>query len=163
VSQIGDTARVAVILADYAAVDALQKVNFLGAGWQVTGIDPQTGSTAPQALGLLVDVHPDHIGDSFALEAALYDDSQKLVEVPGPAGQPQALRIAQIFTVERPVIPGHPANTWAHLQLVVNFGGGIPLAANARYTWRVRIDGDEGHVWETSFYVVGTPQGPVIG
>jgi len=163
VSEIGDTARVAVILADYAAVDAVQKVNILGAGWLVTGIEPQTGSTAPQALVLMVDVDPAHIGDSFTLEAALYDESQQLVQVPGPAGQPQSLRIGHVFTVERPLVPGHPAANWSHTQLVVNFAGGIPLAGNALYTWRVRIDGDEDHTWATSFYVAGTPQGPVIG
>lgn len=165
-SAIADTARVAVVLADYAQADAIQKVNVLGAGWQVTGIDPNTGNTAPQTLLVVVDISPDHAGENYALEAALYDDAGELVLVPGPTGQLIPLRIGQTVTAEPPVFPGRqvpPRLLWSHAQMVLSFPGGLTLAVGRAYTWRVRIDGDDSRNWGATFFVTGPPAAPVLG
>ena len=47
---LGDAARINLLLSDYAAADAANKINVLGLGWQVTRILPETGLTAPHAL-----------------------------------------------------------------------------------------------------------------
>ena len=76
------------------------------------------------------------------------------------------LRIGQSIVAEAPVFPGQfvPKNAlWAHTQFTVNFPGGLPLMAGATYTWRVRLDGDDSHVWATTFHVAGNPPPPVIG
>ena len=165
-SAIADTARVAVLLADYAQADTVQKINMLGAGWQVTGLDPSTGITAPQTLVVMIDIAPPHAGETYALEAALYDDGGDLVLVPGPTGNLIPLRIGQSVTAEPPVFPGRQVpkgSLWAHQQMVLSFPGGLALAAGRAYTWRVRIDGDESRDWGITFFVAAAPASPVIG
>jgi hypothetical protein len=145
--------------------DSAGKVNILGAGWQVTAIDPQTGATAPHAVVVSIDVAPEYYGDEFALEAALYGPTGELAEVPSPTGT-APLRIGQNVVANKPMIPGQALPNkilWAHSQLVLNFPGGLALAAGAAYTWRVRIDNDDSRGWAATFFVAGPPQGPVIG
>jgi len=163
VSAVAESARVNLFLADFANVDAIGKINCLGVGWQATGIDPATGNTAPQTVVLLVDVPPAHIGETYAMEVALYDDANELVQVPGPIGELQALRIGQPVQVGRSVVPGVAAAGWSHFQLVIHFAVGLPLAPGREYTWRARIDGDTGYAWSTSFHVAAAPVGPMIG
>ena len=166
-SAIGDSARVNVLLADFALADAINKLNVLGIGWAVTGIDPRTGATAPQSVVVMIDVPPDHYGASFTIGLQLRDSAGGLVELPGPAGQLQALRVAQIARVEEPMMPpglGVPRNTlWAHSQVVFTLVNGLPLRGDEFYTWHVEIDGEERPTWATSFYVAAPPAAPVIG
>jgi hypothetical protein len=166
VSEITASARVSILLADYSAVDGVNKVNALGLGWQVTGIDPETGNTAPQTVVAFVDVAPQHVGESYAFELALYDDTDALVRLPGLTGELEALRIGQSVVVERPVVAGHavpPGAMWSHAQVLVNFPAGLALTPGRAYTWRVRIDNDDDRVWNASFYVAGARPGPVRG
>lgn len=165
-SALAETARVSVVLADFGQADAVNKVHILGAGWQITGLDPQTGNTAPQTLIVFVDISPDHHNETYALEAALYDESGELVQVPGPTGQLMPLRIGQSVTAEPPLFPGRgipSKSVWSHAQMVLNFPGGVALASGRAYTWRVRIDGDVDSDWAISFFVAGAPPSPVIG
>ena len=74
-SAIAETARVSILLCDFAMVDRANKVNMLGAGWQITGLDRSTGSTAPHSVVVMVDVAPEHFGDSFAFELSLHEAS----------------------------------------------------------------------------------------
>jgi hypothetical protein len=163
-SQIGDAARVSVLLADYALTDAINKVNVLGAGWAVTGLEPQTGMTAPQCLVVLIDVPPAHYGESFTVGIQLRDSSGGLVEMPGPAGQLQPLRIAQISRVEEPTVPGVPRGIlWAHSNFVFSLVNGLPLRPDEMYTWHVEIDGEERSHWAASFFVAAPVPPPVVG
>ncbi|MGB8382995.1 MAG: hypothetical protein WCG47_17395 [Dermatophilaceae bacterium] len=43
------------------------------------------------------------------------------------------------------------------------FAGGLPLAPNQGYTWRIKIDHDTRDEWTEKFYVFTADPGPVIG
>ncbi len=165
--ELRDAARVAVVLADYAAVDAINKVNILGAGWTVAGQDLATGATPPQTLVVLIDVPPEFYGTDFTVSLQLLNQTGEVVQLPGPVGVPQALRVAQIVRAEEPLFaPG--ANIprgviWPHSQLIFNLQNGLPLPPNQLYTWTVEIDGEHHDAWSASFYVPGPPPGPVVG
>ncbi|MEV4266391.1 hypothetical protein [Kribbella sp. NPDC049584] len=159
-------ARVNVLVADYAAADAAGKLNVVGGAWQVTGIQAESGLTGPVSLVVTIDLPPRFYGEEFTVEFALLDDAGNLVQVPGPTGGMIPLRIGQSVVAEKPAIPGQyvPEKTlWSRTQAISTFPNGLPLRAGAAYTWSVRIDGDDAHVWKTGFYVVGAPPGPVIG
>lgn len=166
-SEIAQTARVSIVLADYARPDGAGKLSILGAGWQVTALETATGQTAAFTLIVTVDVHPKHYGQEYALEIALLNDqSGELVEAPGPGGVPGPVRISQITPAEATVVAGQfvPARRlWSRSQSTINFAAGIPLVAGLTYRWQVRIDGDEDRVWETTFHVAGPAPDPVIG
>jgi hypothetical protein len=164
VSGISDNARVKVLLADFANQDAVGKVNLIGANWSITGIQPP-GMTPPQTLVVLVDVPSRFHGEDFALSMTLFDDAGDPVDVPGPTGEMQPLRVQQLVRAERPVIPGAnvPPDAPGSVQVILNFGGGIPLSSGRTYYWRVEIDTNTNPQWETSFYVVGPPPAPVVG
>ncbi len=105
-SDIAETARVSVMLCDFAMADSAQKINALGAGWQVTGLDRNTGSTAPHTVVVMVDVAPEHFGEQYAVELGLYDASGNVVVVPGPTGEPTPLRIGRNVVADRPMFHG---------------------------------------------------------
>jgi hypothetical protein len=165
-SEIADDARVTLLLADYAVADAVKKVNILGAGWQLAGLQQNTGMTSPQTVVVFVDLPPQHNNEQFAMSLTLLDESGQAVEVPGPTGEQQPLRISQLCKAEEPVFPGQnvPSNVvFSHLQWVVQFAGGIPLPPSQLYTWQVEIDGNAPKAWAASFYVPGPKPKPVLG
>jgi hypothetical protein len=164
VTEISENARVKVLLADFANQDAAGKVNLLGANWLVTAIQP-TGMTPPQTLVVLVDVPSRFHGEDFAVSVTLLDEAGQPVNVPGPTGEMQRLRVQQLLRAERPVIPGAnvPPKVSGRVQVILSFNAGIPLAPGRQYRWRVEIDGNTNPQWEANFYVVGLPPEPVIG
>lgn len=166
-SRVADLARVAVVLSDYAAADAAGKTNILGAGWAVTAVNPETGTVPPQTLVVLLDFPPELYGEDFSLSIALRDETEDPVQLPGPAGVLQPMRIGQILRVEEPTFmpgAGIPRNkVWAHAQTAFNLSNGLPLPANQMYTWTVEIDGTQKPEWAASFFVAGPPPSPVIG
>lgn len=122
--------------------------------------------TAPQSVVVMVDLPPHHYNEDFALAVALLDQSGEPVQVPGPTGEPQTLRISQLAKAEEPVFPGHSvprALVPSHVQMVINFAGGLSLVPAQLYTWQVEIDGDAKPSWQASFFVAGPSPGPVIG
>lgn len=166
-SEIADSARVAIFLADYAGNDAANKVNALGAGWSLTGLNPATGLTAAWSVVAMVDVPPKFYNDDFAIALTLRDPTGRAVEIPGVTGTPQTVQVAQNVHVDEPSFP--PGTyvprgiAWSHLQLIMNFGNGLPLAPGHLYTWTLEIDGVRRDQWATSFFVVGPPPPPVFG
>jgi hypothetical protein len=159
---ITDDARVSIILADYANQDAVQKINILGGGWQITAVGPN-GLTAEQAVVVFIEVPPQYRGDQFAAGLSLVNEAGDPVQFPGPDGQLQALRIQQLVRVDPPVTPGvHiPGHVPSRAQLVTRLGNGLPLAPGQLYTWIFEIDGNPKA--SISFFVAGPPPGPVIG
>jgi len=143
-SEISDTARVSVLLADFANVDGSGKLNLIGGGVAITVIDPQTGQTAPLSLVVLAAVDPKFVGQQYALEIGLYaDDDGQLVTLPGPVAS-SPMRIAQPVSVQSPTgQPGAylpPGSVWPATQMIVNFSGGLALSAGRAYEWRATID-----------------------
>jgi hypothetical protein len=164
---IADDVTVAIIVADYAAADASSKVNILGGGWQVTGLTA-TGLTPGQALAVLVDVPAKYRGEQFALGVTLINEANEPVMLPsvaGPTGEPQAVRMQQLMTVDPPIVPGlHlPPNVPSRVQMIIHLPNGLPLPPNQLYRWEVEVDGNKKPHWQASFYVAGPPPGPVLG
>ncbi len=159
-SEIAEAATATIVLADYAAVDASNKVNLLGAGWTITQII-QTGATAPHAVVVFIDVPAKFYGQMVPVSLMLLDDAGRPVE---PPGNPP-IRIAQLAKVERPQLPGIylPDDLPARIQVVMAFPMGIPLERGRKYKWQLEIDSATKPDWETWFCVAGPPPQPVIG
>lgn len=169
-SVVAERSRVAVILADHAAADSSGKVNALGMGWAVSGNNSQTGLTAPQAVVVFIDSPPELYGEEFALTLTLRDEDGEPVELPGPPGAGGTMRVSQAARVEEPVFPpgaGIPRRMlWAHTQVILNLGNGLPLRPGHLYTWSLDIDTTHRPEWAVSFYVPGPasePSRPVFG
>jgi hypothetical protein len=166
VSSVAQTARVALVLADYAVADAVGKLNIIGGGWQVTALDPSSGMTTANSIVVSLDISPEHYNEDFSLELTLYDSASQIVSAPGPMGQATPLRISQVIKAEEPKVPGviiPKKALWSHSQFIANFPGGLPLTAGETYTWSVRLDADDSRSWGTTFYVAGPLPRPVIG
>jgi hypothetical protein len=161
---VADETRVALFLADYANADATGKFNIIGGGWQVTGRLP-TGMTAPMVVVALIEVPASHYGEQLAWSLSLHDEAGELVSLPGPSGEPQALRVQQLAKIERPNVVGVvlPENYLpSRIQLMLNFAAGLLLSPGP-YRWQLEIDGNHRPEWDLSFVVAGPPPQPVIG
>lgn len=162
---IKDDATVNLILADYISVDSAGKINVLGAGWTVSGVQPN-GFTVQQCLAIVVDVPNGYVGQEFALDIDLYDETTgSVAEVPGPSGALEAMRIGQLAKVEPPLAPGTylPPTMFSRIQAVIAFLGGLPLSPGHLYAWRVSIDGERHPHWVARFVVASAPPAPVFG
>jgi hypothetical protein len=157
--------RVAVLLADYAVADASGKLNMLGAGFNITGLQA-TGLTPPQYVVTIVDVPARYIGQDFPVGLELKDDTNgQTVTVPGPTGNLEALRIQQLAKADPPHVPGVylPPTLWSRVQFVMGFPNGLPLQPGGLYHWRVEIEGQHRPGWSAHFHVAGPPPAPVFG
>lgn len=135
-----------LILADAAQVDPGGKAHMIGAGWTVTGPD-----MPPQAVVALIDVPWDATNQPHRIELRLLDADGQPVQVPGPTGEPQPLRLDQTVEVGRP--PGVPSGTEIKVPLAINLGPGLPLTPGQRYRWQLDINGETREHWSAAFYV----------
>ena len=152
-----------ITIADFVNVDAGGKANVIGGGVLLLGFDPQQGVTTPFAIFVRL-VSPVPTTDHPAVEIVLVDASGQPVQVPGPMGENQAIRISQVIEFSAPAVPGvHiPAGAIPSVsQFAINFSNGLPLAPGHSYSWRVQLDHDI--VTSESFYVPQPSPGPVIG
>jgi len=163
--EIKEVAGVRILIADYIGVDAAGKLNIIGGGWTICGVQPN-GLTVPHYLAVLVDIPHGHLGEDFALEIVLHDlTTSQIVQVAGPTGSSEAMRISQLYKVDPPQAgPGVyvPSDMFSRVQAVIGFAGGIPLTPGHRYAWRAKIDGEDRGS-ETEFLVAGPPPAPVFG
>lgn len=160
-----EEARVVVLVADYIAADASNKLNFIGAGFQLAGHDAQTGVIAPQHVAVIVDLPAKHHDTDVSLGVELRNrDTDQVVHVPGPM-ESQTMRIQQVVRPMRPSMPGVwlPDTLPCRVQYLLQFPGGLPLPAGHGYYWRVELDGNHRKDWKSEFYVPGPPPGPVFG
>jgi hypothetical protein len=160
VSEISENAHVIVLLADFANQDPSNKINLLGAHWNITSVQPN-GATSPQAVVIFIELPPRFQGKDFTLSVSLLDEAGNPVDVPSPAGKRQPLHLQQVFRLEQPRIPeaNMPPDVAARVQAILNFPIGIPLAANRQYRWHVEIDDTAKPEWEARFHVVEPPSG----
>ncbi len=159
--------RVALLLADYVAIDAIGKINVVGGGVAICPLSPQ-GLTAPLHLLVTIDVARQHVGTEFPIcieLRRLADDS--VVDVPtDPTGRREALRIQQMVSPEATVIEGRPVqdqNLPARLQFAVAFATGLPLPPGQVYAFTVEVDSQRRPEWSYAFVVPARPSGPVFG
>lgn len=168
-SEISDVAVARLLVSDYAAGGDSGKINILGAGLTVIGRDASTGLSSPFSVLATVSFDPRHAGETPAIELLLEDEAGAPVELPGPAGplaQPQTMVVAQAHPIEEPQFPGLnvPRRTIRPtLQMVLNFGTGLPLAGGYYYTWRIKIDNSSSNAWTERIYVLATPPGIIFG
>jgi hypothetical protein len=121
-----------MLLADAAQV-ADGKLYILGGGWSVTGPDP-----TPSAVAIKVGVDWHEFNTSHHWELFLEDADGALVTFDTPEGS-QTIEVRGDFSATAPV--GVPVGTPVDVPVAVNFGP-IPLGPDARYTWRLVIDGE---------------------
>lgn len=164
-SEVADDARVRLLLADYAAVDAAGKLNIIGGGITAIGYVKDTGLTAAFAVVVLIMVPSQHLGAECSVELVLEDEAGNPVSLPGPAGEAQTMRIGRVIQFTEPkALPGVPRLALGiRHQLVLGFANGLPLPVGQRYAWRVKIDHDSKGDWIEDFFVPGPPPGFVIG
>jgi hypothetical protein len=162
-SDLARSARVAVVMADYARIGQ-GKGDVLGAGWQVTSLGTE-GLTNAFSIFVSIDIEPRFYGQEYAFELSLVDERTGEVVVP-PAEGSTPLRIGQSVRADTPVFSGQyvpNGAVWARFQVVANFANGLPLAPGGTYTWQVRIDGELVPSASAGFHVAGPRPGPVLG
>ena len=160
---IFDDAHAVVFVADHIAADA--KLSALGAFFTVTPVGPG-GLTSPCCVAWVIDVPSKHVGQEYGASLELRDTTTgSAVQIVGPSGQAEALRIQQLVRVERPSVPGAylPEEMFCRQQMVVAFGQGLGLTAGHFYRWSLQIDGQHRPGWTASFHVLGPSPLPVIG
>ena len=170
-SEVSDAATVRLLLADYAVADVGGKLNAIGGGLVLLGINAMSGLTAGFALFVQVGVPPKFYNGECSVEILLEDASGGLVEIPLAPGLPQqsgqAVRIGQAVRFEPPRLPlpvsAPPSYLPARAGWALNFATGLPLIPGQGYAWRVKIDDATKDDWVERFVVVGAPAGPVIG
>lgn len=167
-SEVADAATVRVLLADYAVAEA-GKINALGAGVNVVGINPGgRGLTSGFAVVVQVSVPRQFYDAECSIEILLEDAGGKLVAIPpSPGLPPQPIRVGQVTRFNPPRLPqpvsAPPSYLPGRVQWVLNFTTGLPLAPGQGYVWRVKIDDTTKDDWLERFVVIGPPLGPVLG
>jgi hypothetical protein len=135
----------ALVLCDFAEVDASGKVHMLGAGWSMLGPAP-----APHAVVAFLRVPSDRLGSPISVTVRLVDPEGQVVEVPG-AGGIQRLEISGQIEMRVPDIREGVSDLNA--SFAVNFGP-LPLRPGNTYTWHLEVDGKE--TTSTQFFVLPT-------
>lgn len=165
-SEASESAELSIQLADFALTDPAGKLNIIGGGVAALGYSPESGTTTRFTLVATAKVPARLCPLEIVLEFALLDALGNTVELPGPAGTPQKLRIGQAARVEKPGIPGGPSfpdTIPARYVTILDFSNGLPLALGQAYAWQFRIDGDTENAVTEHFLVPGPPPPPVFG
>jgi len=117
--------------------DAVQvadgKLFILGGGWDITGPQP-----SPSGIAIRFEVSPNEFNVSHHWELFLEDADGQLIMVETPDG-PQSIEVRGDFTASAAI--GAPEGTPTIIPVGINFGP-IPFLPNARFTWRLIVDGD---------------------
>lgn len=162
---IFDDASVMVAVADYAAVDGVGKANAIGLGFTIAATQPN-GFSAPQFVLAFVDVPQRYSGDTVDLTLELRNlTDDHVVQMQGPAGTVEALRVTQQATLQPPVVQGITLGRDMPIRLQINLGfpAGLPLSQGKTYAWKLQIDGRSRASWRAVFHVPAAPAGPIYG
>ncbi len=153
-------------MADYVGVDGAGKLNIIGGGFTMMGLEP-SGATPPFAVAVTVEAPAKYVGQEFALSIELRDETTgTVVTMAGPSGQPEALRVQQVAKFDRALPPPGfyvPGELPTRFQVNLGFSNGLPLRQSASYAWRVELDTQHRKAWVARFCVPGPPPGPVFG
>ncbi|MFC8130522.1 DUF6941 family protein [Streptomyces sp. NPDC057302] len=153
---IANDTHVSIFLADFANADPTGKVNAIGAGWQMVTMTPETGATAPHAVVVLISAAPSVEDTEVNTTLTLCDASGEVVQIPGPAGDPQALQVVQSVRLDRPTVQQFPQREklWSQGKVIINLPTGLPLQVDHEYQWVFKIEGVSGPQWMAPFFVV---------
>lgn len=161
-----DDALVAVLVADYIGIDAGNKLNAVGVGFTLHGIEA-TGLSSPFSVAVLVDIPPKYNGHEFSVSLELHDDILgQVVQLTGPSGQLEAMRVQQVGKVEPHSAPPGvwlPQGMFGRVQLNLAFANGLPLKPGTLYSWRAELNGQKRKGWRAQFGIPGPPPPPVFG
>ncbi|MGH3672625.1 MAG: DUF6941 family protein [Pseudonocardiaceae bacterium] len=144
--------KIMLMLADHAsAVEG--KLYISGGGWSLTGPGP-----TPGAIAMDVKVPWDERDHEHQLVLELLDADGQPVLVPTPLGV-QPLRIEGTLHLEGPFDPNVKPGTPLDAPFAINYGA-VPLAAGARYEWRLTVNGHADEDWTLPFTTraVATPE-----
>lgn len=163
-----DSARVSILLADFANTDSDGKLNIVGGGLQFIGYDPYANTTLPFAVVATVSFGHECAHSSPSIELQLEDHEGQLVTIPGPTGHDGPLvRVGKSDPLAAVSYPTAPEFQTAPLdpsvKIVLGFSTGLPLPSGRVYTWRVMIDAQRREEWATRFFVPGIQSPPAIG
>ena len=163
---IYDDTNMFLLLADYIGIDTAGKINAIGAGFTLTGVQ-QNGLSAPQYLAAVIDIPGKYHGQQFAFSLELRDEStgRPVQLVTDTVGTLEPLRIQQVVSVTRPTPPNVyiPDSMFARAQVTIGFPEGVPVKPGRTYGWHAQVDGQTRAGWSTRFHVPGPPPPPVIG
>jgi hypothetical protein len=158
--------RATVLIADYIGADAGGKLNALGVGFTITGLQAN-GATGPMYVALMVDLPATFVGQQVPVAVQLRDETTgNLVEAVGPSGDNEAVRVTQLAAVSAPhLVHGLfvPPDMFSRVQLVMAFPQGLPLKPGGIYAWEAEVNGDVDPRWTARFHVLGPPPQPVYG
>lgn len=162
-SEAAESAHVRIILADYAAADDTGKLNIVGGGISIVGINPQTQATPAISVVATVSFDPAFIGESPAVELQLEDEHGEIFVMPGDP--PQKLRAGVSSEVKSSgvaglTVPGNAVRPKS--QIVMQFMNGLPLKPGHTYRWRVKVDHMTRDEWTESLYVPTVAIGPTL-
>lgn len=161
------TARVTVLVADFANVDQAGKLNVIGGFFALLGYDPQTRGSAPHHVAVVLDIPANFAGQEYALQLQMRNETRgEVVRFIAPSGQLEPLQIAQAQRVPpapaalgAPVPSDHPIR----MQTVLNLDAGVAkVEPGEKYAWKVSIDGQSKPGWEARFSVFGGGQAPPV-
>lgn len=167
-SDVFDHASVALLMADYAVTDPLNKLHVVGGGLQVVGRDHAKGASAAFALVITMTFPPDLINEQYSFEVVLENTDGTPAELGSapPGAGANVMRFGQTLQVEEPNFRGAGVPRHAlppRAQVVLYFNTGLPLPAGRVLVWRARIDGDTRAEWTLPFFVQAPPSAPVLG
>ena len=167
-SDVGHSARVTIIVADYATVnESNNKFTIVGSGVSLVGFDSRAiKRTAPLSVVAIATFDPKFLGESPVVELTLETTDGSIVELPpgddAPDGPPFPIHIkAGPEPLVPTVLPGYRLPYDAirpKTQMMMQFASGLPLSFEHRYLWRVTIDGESRDEWTESLYVVDLAQ-----
>lgn len=166
-SAIAESARVSVLIADFANTDNTGKINVIGAGISFISV-PAGAPTPPISVVVACDVPESFAGDSYILSAELWDaDRDRVKELPtDESGTLQAVRLSSAVNVERPQtafgFTRPTSGVLARHLMLLNFPNGLALSPGM-YEWRAQVDGHHDAEWSARLHVLAPAPPPVFG
>jgi hypothetical protein len=161
-SEVAKTARVNLLIADYAAITANGIADLLHAGVAVFYAGrvetPQFEAYSTPGFSVYASIacEPKYIGEEYACSLELRDDSGEVINMP-EARNGEKMRLSQILKVEEVQAPNlfiPKGALWPTYQFVWSFPTGMLLEPNKAYSWTVTLDGE---VAASYFFYLGIP------
>ena len=163
-----DTARVSILLGEFANVDNNGRINLIGFGPNFVGYEAAANATVP--FSVVAQIYFDHTQThkSPSIELVLEDHQGQVVSIPGPTGQAGPLvRVGKSDPLQAVSFPtplevdADPLDPVANF--ILNFSSGLPLPPGRTYSWQVIVDSQRRPEWGLRFCVPGVALPPTIG